>query len=174
MNTNIFKAAQIFAFNAIAIIVRILGWIDIKNISLDCPSGNFQENMHNCLKVYLYMEKLTFSIHNYCHICVYFNVYRCILYIQWPQSRAAIMCIPKSMCTEIGISVLIRHSDIAEPVLLKYICRKKNSIGSLFILFRTNNKFTSFGISELVDSKGKPLPSNVIRTARKQGEKVQT
>lgn len=40
-----------------------MGCIDAKKISPDCPSGNFQENMHSLRKVYLCVEKLTFSIH---------------------------------------------------------------------------------------------------------------
>lgn len=57
------KKSLIFAYNATAIAIRVMGCIDAKKISPDCPSGNFQENMHSLRKVYFCVEKLTFSIH---------------------------------------------------------------------------------------------------------------
>lgn len=57
------KKAWFFAYNATAITIRVMGCIDAKKISPDCPSGNFQENMHSLRKVYFCAEKLTFSIH---------------------------------------------------------------------------------------------------------------
>lgn len=57
------KTSLIFAYNATAITMRVMGCIDAKKISPDCPSGNFQENMHSLRKVYFCVEKLTFSIH---------------------------------------------------------------------------------------------------------------
>lgn len=58
------KTSLIFAYNATAITMRVMGCIDAKKISPDCPSGNFQENMHSLRKVYFCVEKLTFSIHS--------------------------------------------------------------------------------------------------------------
>lgn len=57
------KKSLIFAYDATAIAIRVMGCIDAKKISPDCPSGNFQENMHSLREVYLCVEKLTFSIH---------------------------------------------------------------------------------------------------------------
>lgn len=57
------KKSLIFAYDATAITIRVVGCIDAKKISPDCPSGNFQENMHSLRKVYFCVEKLTFSIH---------------------------------------------------------------------------------------------------------------
>lgn len=61
------KRSLIFAYDATAITQRVTGCIDAKKISPDCPSGNFQENMHSFRKVYFCVEKLRFLYTSSCH-----------------------------------------------------------------------------------------------------------